>query len=469
MQERYDNIVVGAGFAGLICGGYLAKAGQKTLIVDKRKVIGGRAQVHRFNGYNAYIHIPLLMSSQHGGFWALAARDLDADVRYYHSTEPRFYFNGTDTQHLRVPRCFSPGSMADFAVELLEASGHGPVAPGLREELHRVFADMVSLPFKQMCEDWADVLLRDWIHERSSNPEVEWVFRTLAANMGFIGDADFTWEKASAGRSFTMIRAWLAGEGATVVLQPDMYEALTKPFGDAIERLGGVIRTETEVAEVLIEDGKAVGVRIAREGQPDEIIYADRVVVAAFWQEIPKLFKTMPAEVDACLKDPLSIHIMGASAITCLKTALPMDAGYIMITDPKTGSHIGGVYPQSVESPATAPEGKALVWMYYLTSVADWEARGKEAVMAEMNDIQEALYPGFKDAIELQVGGGGEGGSHYALSATPKISQKSPDIENLYFAGDCTAPMYGVISDGAASTGTSCAKTILGLDYLGGI
>jgi phytoene dehydrogenase-like protein len=43
MVERYDAIIIGAGHNGLTCGAYLAKAGMRTLVLERRHVIGGAA------------------------------------------------------------------------------------------------------------------------------------------------------------------------------------------------------------------------------------------------------------------------------------------------------------------------------------------------------------------------------------------------------------------------------------------
>ncbi|MBU2034919.1 MAG: FAD-dependent oxidoreductase, partial [Candidatus Omnitrophica bacterium] len=37
----YDVIIIGAGISGLVCGCYLAKAGLKTLVVEKNVNVGG--------------------------------------------------------------------------------------------------------------------------------------------------------------------------------------------------------------------------------------------------------------------------------------------------------------------------------------------------------------------------------------------------------------------------------------------
>ena len=41
MSSAYDVVVVGAGHNGLICACYLAKAGKKVLVLERRPVVGG--------------------------------------------------------------------------------------------------------------------------------------------------------------------------------------------------------------------------------------------------------------------------------------------------------------------------------------------------------------------------------------------------------------------------------------------
>ena len=43
MADRYDAIVVGGGHNGLICAAYLAKAGRRVLVLERRHVLGGAA------------------------------------------------------------------------------------------------------------------------------------------------------------------------------------------------------------------------------------------------------------------------------------------------------------------------------------------------------------------------------------------------------------------------------------------
>ena len=45
---RYDVIIIGAGHNGLTCGAYLARAGRKTLVLERRGVVGGAAVTEEF-------------------------------------------------------------------------------------------------------------------------------------------------------------------------------------------------------------------------------------------------------------------------------------------------------------------------------------------------------------------------------------------------------------------------------------
>jgi phytoene dehydrogenase-like protein len=48
MANTYDVIVIGAGHNGLVCGAYLAQAGLKTLVLERREIFGGAAVTEEF-------------------------------------------------------------------------------------------------------------------------------------------------------------------------------------------------------------------------------------------------------------------------------------------------------------------------------------------------------------------------------------------------------------------------------------
>src|SRR5579864_6325473 len=54
MTSTYDVIVIGSGHNGLVCGAYLARSGLKTLVLERRNIVGGAAVTEEFSpGFRA--------------------------------------------------------------------------------------------------------------------------------------------------------------------------------------------------------------------------------------------------------------------------------------------------------------------------------------------------------------------------------------------------------------------------------
>ncbi|MEA2488258.1 MAG: hypothetical protein QOI85_461 [Chloroflexota bacterium] len=54
VRDRYDSIIVGAGHNGLVAAAYLARAGQRVLVLERRGFAGGAAVTEElFPGYRA--------------------------------------------------------------------------------------------------------------------------------------------------------------------------------------------------------------------------------------------------------------------------------------------------------------------------------------------------------------------------------------------------------------------------------
>jgi phytoene dehydrogenase-like protein len=65
MPQPYDALIIGGGHNGLVCGAYLAKAGLKVAVLERRQIVGGAAVTEEIHpGFRASI-FSYLMSLLH--------------------------------------------------------------------------------------------------------------------------------------------------------------------------------------------------------------------------------------------------------------------------------------------------------------------------------------------------------------------------------------------------------------------
>ena len=48
-NSAYDAIIIGGGHNGLVCAFYLAKAGRRVLVLERREIVGGAAITEEFH------------------------------------------------------------------------------------------------------------------------------------------------------------------------------------------------------------------------------------------------------------------------------------------------------------------------------------------------------------------------------------------------------------------------------------
>lgn len=460
-QEEYENIIVGSGISGLICGGYLAKNGRKTLILEKKAEIGGRASdVYEFDGFTGAVHGPNWNLTSNGGYWPLAARELGANIKFFTASGYKTYLLGSHKPAIALPVCYTAPALADFV------EGQLPVelSAETKQEFEDIFEEILRIPDEQMFGEMDRISIKDWMEQKTSNELIHGFFGGYGANMMAM-DAPKALEILSAGRVFNILRETLAGEGVWTFPVPNTLNGMIRPFADAFESFGGQLRTKNEVVEVIVEGGKALGVIVKDDKGERKKILSDRVIVNALYKDIPRIFKEVPPDVEAVSKKYLEeTWLRSFYLFTGLSKPVTYDDKYLMVQDPETGSNKSILWPMSLHTPWVAPPNKQLIWQFKTYPRDEFENLRTEDLIKEFIDIADEVYPGLKDAIVAQKYVSHKYPLwHHQYTAFPKISQKSPTVENLYFVGDGTTPQYGLGIEGPSSTGIFCAKNILGI------
>ena len=100
-MERWDVVIVGAGHNGLVAAGYLAKHGLRTLVLERREIVGGAAvSEHPFGPDYTVTSLSYVVSL----LPAEVVRELRLDQHGYHVYPQAGYFAPrADGRYLRLP------------------------------------------------------------------------------------------------------------------------------------------------------------------------------------------------------------------------------------------------------------------------------------------------------------------------------------------------------------------------------
>ncbi|MBI4830042.1 MAG: NAD(P)/FAD-dependent oxidoreductase, partial [Candidatus Lindowbacteria bacterium] len=270
-KSQWDTIVVGSGLGGLSCAGLLSKNGKKVLVLEKHKKVGGYAhQFKRKAGHDIKYHFDVALhvtgSMDEGastrrileeiGVWdKIQVKRLDV---LYRASFPDFEMTvPADKESFRQKLCSQFPQDADgvnslfrtieeFAKEvsaLIKAA-----VPG--EAPQPDFAKKYPTLSKYMVAS-----LHDLVSDHSNNEKLSAVFCQLWPYMGLPP------KRLSA---FLYLQMWLSFfTGGAYYIQGGGY-ALSKAMSDIVEERGGQVLTKTEVARILTENGRCVGVETAK-------------------------------------------------------------------------------------------------------------------------------------------------------------------------------------------------------------
>lgn len=267
-------VVIGSGFGGLAAAVRLGARGYRVTVVDKLDAPGGRAYVHRQDGFTfdagpTVITAPFLFEE----LWSLCGRRLadDIDLRpvtpfyriRFHDGVTFDYTGDAEAMRAEVG-CLAPGDVKGYErfVQMSESIfrvgfeelAHVPF--GSWTDMARIVPDMVKLQSYRTVYGLVSKHVKD-----------ERLRQVLSFHPLLVGGNPF-----STTSIYTLIafleRRWgvhfpIGGTGA-----------LVRGLVSLIEGLGGEVRCNAEVRQILVDQGRARGVELAS----GEKIAADVVV-----------------------------------------------------------------------------------------------------------------------------------------------------------------------------------------------
>ncbi len=81
-NKEYDAVIIGAGISGLVCGCYLAKAGMKVLVIERRANVGGCCTSFTTNGFTFDAFAHSVGGLRRDGTLEIVLRELEINERF---------------------------------------------------------------------------------------------------------------------------------------------------------------------------------------------------------------------------------------------------------------------------------------------------------------------------------------------------------------------------------------------------
>ncbi|NDJ16970.1 beta-carotene ketolase CrtO [Myxacorys almedinensis] len=533
MQE-YDAIIIGAGHNGLVCAAYLLKAGYKVLLLEKRNIPGGAATTEELMPEDApgfkfnpcainhiFIHLSPVVQELELERHGLEYLFCDPVVFCPHPDGSYFLGHQSVEKTCAELEQFNPRDAKKYAEYI-----------GFWQQIIKLITPVFNAPPKSIIDiisNYNIAQLKDVFSLMGSADKTLDVIRTIftsaADQLEEYFDSEFI--KAPLAR--------LAGElssppsqktmsiGAMMMAlrhDPGMARpkggtgALTEALVRCVQSLGGEILTDKTIKEILVDQGRAVGVRLTN-GQE---FRAKRGVISSLDAKRVFLHLLNEQDVDAGLRDRVDRRIVNHNEailkIDCALSEPPRFIhhnhrddylrGSVLIadsvnhvelahTDPNIGRiplddpSMYSVVPTSTD-PSLAPEGKHTLWIEYFApyqiagkegtgmSGTGWTEELKNQVADRVLEKYAEYAPNLQHSIiarhiesppELEERTGMLHGNYYHLDMTfeqmmcfrplPEIANYTTPIERLYLTGAGTHP-GGSIS---GMPGRNCARIFL--------
>ena len=280
----YDAIIVGAGHNGLVAANYLAKAGSKVLVLERREIAGGQVVTESFgDGFVVdALHaggslrpdiVADLGLAKHGIATADGAKPAYVSL-LPGGAQLHLIADGKHAHTLASIRALSANDAArwpDFVVFMDKAAAFLDAA-------YRT--PMPRLPPPDMWTDGLPLAKLGWKLRRLGGKDMFKVIRSMSMSMvelteewfaaeplraaiAALGIHGFTLGAMSAGTGYTLMHNWLNRGGLAQRRVAGGTGRIVDALVAALTANGGELRTSAVVHKILVDKQRATGVRLA--------------------------------------------------------------------------------------------------------------------------------------------------------------------------------------------------------------
>jgi phytoene dehydrogenase-like protein len=461
--ERADVVVIGAGLGGLLTAAILARRGARVVLLEQEPRVGGRLRtVQTADGFsidcgaflwpNKYLDCALE---------AAGAADFTAFTIPFGEVM-RIFVEGAGGTPFVFPW---PGLPESPALRAAAAAVYGSV-----ERLERLAAPLqhAARMSDADLDAHSHLSVDDWLVRHAPEPEVADAFRRTLMLFGSLAPGE-----ASIGEFARLIGR--RGEGGPAKPQvcganrSGGVGALVASLEAACRAAGVDVRLGAPVAQLLVTDGGATGVRYCREPQSLAAIEAKSIVcnVPAWtlFDLVPE--RHFPADFVRSARhygrvgESVNLAIAFRGLPTLRATGTPdVFRGWSRLLVGPQRAFGGGMMWTTLEAPQNAPAGHHLLHATrHVPRGTVHDAATVDEMMGQTLALLREIYVDFDACARWVRRWVTRDSTEYMISAVPRPPLLAPGVRGLYLVGE-TVAAGAVQMDNAARAALEVAERI---------
>jgi phytoene dehydrogenase-like protein len=350
----YDALVVGAGAGGLCAAALLAHRGRRTLLVESRDRVGGRASTEDLDGFKINTGA---VAIEYGGVLEQTFRQVGAPFE------------------IRVPK-----PATKFRIKRREVALQNTALGKLVNGALKKGAGVLG------AED-TKVTVKEWLDGYTRNDTVHSIFRNLCAAIFAVNSDELP---VKAFMTYFLTKGAFRDFG----FSPTGTLGLLRGLATVVERHGGEVRLGSTVEALEVSGGRVIGARVGGLGEVrPQLVISNAGPAATVALAGRDHFDAGYLElIDRQLKPTANIVINFASSEPLLKAPGIVTFGLTR--------RLCNMANLSATCPELAPDGRHLYVAYGVPKPAVGEFDEEAEVGATLDDLRDE-FPGFDERAEI--------------------------------------------------------------------